>query len=189
MGFTKGDHIKAMRMGYAHHGIYMGNGRVLHYLDEEGVCECSLEEFAAGMPVDTVSYLLLDTFGPDEVARRASSRVGESEYSLVFKNCEHFATWCACGLEHSGQVQRAAAAVAGVGAFAVKRVAAGVAGRAAGGAVLGGAVTAKAAGAGTAAKLGAVGLGTAGVVSAPVLLGLGAVLLVSAGFAWLLSED
>lgn len=185
MGFTRGDHLKASRMGYAHHGIYVGEGRVLHYLDNRGICECSLEEFADGMPTDTVPYLVFDTFDPEEIVRRAYSRMGESEYSLVFKNCEHFATWCVCGLEHSGQVQRAAAAMAGVGAFAAKRALIG----AAGGAALGGTVTAKAAGAGAVAKLGAVGLGTAGAVSAPFLLAAGAVLLMGVGFAWLFDEE
>lgn len=183
-------------MGYAHHGIYVGEGKVLHYLDDRGICECSLEIFADGMPVDTVPYLVFDTFGPEEILRRAYSRMGEREYNIVFKNCEHFATWCVCGLEHSGQVQRAAAAMAGVGAFVARRALVG----AAGGAVLrstvtakavgaGAAATAKIAGAGSAVKLGAVGLGTAGAVSAPFLLAAGAVLLLGAGFAWLLDDD
>lgn len=188
MRFTKGDHIKALRIGYAHHGIYAGDGRVLHYLDNRGVCECSQEEFADGMPVFTVPYLVLDTFSPDEIVRRAYSRVGESDYNLVFQNCEHFATWCACGLEHSAQVQRATAVVAGAGAFAARRVIVG----AAGSAVLGGSATATAVGAaagkGAAVKLGVAGLGAAGVVSAPVFLAVGAVLLVGAGFAWLLDD-
>ncbi|SBW00711.1 putative Cell wall-associated hydrolases (Invasion-associated proteins) [uncultured delta proteobacterium] len=185
MRFTKGDHLKAMRVGYAHHGIYAGDGKVLHYLDDRGICECSLEEFAGGMPTVAVTYLILDTFSPDEIVRRAYSRMGESGYSLVFQNCEHFATWCACGLEHSGQVQRATAAMAGAGMFAARRVFAGAAGNA----VLGGTATATAVGAGTTAKLGAAGLGAAGMASAPVLLVAGAALALGLGFACLLADD
>lgn len=193
MRFAKGDHIKAMRIGYAHHGIYAGDGKVLHYVDNRGICECSLEEFSCGMPVDTVAYLLLDKFSPDEIVRRAYARMGESEYSLVFKNCEHFATWCACGLEHSGQVQRAAAVMAGAGAFAARRLLIGAAGKAALGgaatATVAGTGTATAVGTGTAVNLGAAGLGAMGAVSAPILLAAGAVVLAGVGFAWLLDMD
>ena len=44
------------------------------------------------------------------------------EYSLVFNNCEHFATYCATGNKSSGQVQKTVAAGAvgiGIGILAV----------------------------------------------------------------------
>ena len=39
-----------------------------------------------------------------ETVRRARERVGEEEYNLIFKNCEHFALWCKTGVEESTQV-------------------------------------------------------------------------------------
>ena len=43
-------------------------------------------------------------FSPEETVRRARERVGEEEYNLIFKNCEHFALWCKTGVEESTQV-------------------------------------------------------------------------------------
>ncbi|NWG75003.1 MAG: lecithin retinol acyltransferase family protein, partial [Rubrivivax sp.] len=44
-------------------------------------------------------------YPPEEVQRRALSRVGERKYNLAFRNCEHFAVWCATGLHASQQVE------------------------------------------------------------------------------------
>ncbi|CAJ1419889.1 unnamed protein product [Effrenium voratum] len=41
---------------------------------------------------------------PDEVLQRALSRVGESGYNLIWKNCEHFTEWCMTGQHRSRQV-------------------------------------------------------------------------------------
>ncbi|CAJ1450859.1 unnamed protein product [Effrenium voratum] len=38
---------------------------------------------------------------PDEVLQRALSRVGESGYNLIWKNCEHFTEWCMTGQHRS----------------------------------------------------------------------------------------
>ena len=43
-------------------------------------------------------------FSPEEMVRRARERVGEEEYNLIFRNCEHFALWCKTGVEESTQV-------------------------------------------------------------------------------------
>ena len=39
-----------------------------------------------------------------ETLARARSRIGESSYSLVSNNCEHFAIWCKTGVDKSYQV-------------------------------------------------------------------------------------
>ena len=65
-------------------------------------------------PGDTVyirNYPLGFCFLPDIVIERAKSRLGESDYNLVFNNCEHFATWCKTGLGESLQVQTVIPAV------------------------------------------------------------------------------
>lgn len=52
-----------------------------------------------------------DCLEPDEVIERARSRIGEKEYHLIGKNCEHFATWCKTGKAFSRQANAASAAV------------------------------------------------------------------------------
>lgn len=43
-------------------------------------------------------------YSPEETVMRAKSRLGEREYNLVTKNCEHFAIWCKTGVSESYQV-------------------------------------------------------------------------------------
>ena len=48
MSYPLGSHLVTVRFGYTHHGIYVGNDTVVHYLNEEGVTTASLEEFSLG---------------------------------------------------------------------------------------------------------------------------------------------
>ena len=41
---------------------------------------------------------------PDAVIDRAEARIGEKAYNLVFRNCEHFSSWCKTGISNSEQV-------------------------------------------------------------------------------------
>jgi hypothetical protein len=45
-----GDHLFVQRIGYTHHGIYIGNKKVIHYL-QDGVKKDSLETFADGTKI------------------------------------------------------------------------------------------------------------------------------------------
>lgn len=99
---NKADHIFIDRIAFTHHGIYIGNGQVIHYarLYDEYIsiqC-CSLEEFA---DEQTVYKLNRDQspirFSADEAVRRATSRLGESDYNLIWNNCENFVRWCRFG--------------------------------------------------------------------------------------------
>ena len=45
-------------------------------------------------------------YSSEETVRRAKSRLGMSQYSLMFNNCEHFAIWCKTGLKESSQMIR-----------------------------------------------------------------------------------
>jgi cell wall-associated NlpC family hydrolase len=98
------------RRGYLHHGIYIGDGRVVHYtglangLQRGPVEETSLARFGCGRPVWIKSYAP-STFGAQEVIRRARSRVGEDRYRLWTNNCEHFCEWCVRGEPRSYQVE------------------------------------------------------------------------------------
>lgn len=93
--FQKGDHIAVMRLCYTHHGIYDGKGKVYEY-NEGKVIHRSLESFASG----DLLYLICDSakFTPDEIIRRAKSRLGEENYHLLWNNCVNFATWCRSGV-------------------------------------------------------------------------------------------
>jgi hypothetical protein len=90
-----GSHIVTPRRGYLHHGIYVGEGKVVHYA---GLCrgihagpveEVTLSRFARGRPVRIVSDSV-PNFDPQETVRRARSRLGEDRYRLLTNNCEHF---------------------------------------------------------------------------------------------------
>lgn len=108
-----GSHIKTYRTGYSHHGIYCGNGRVVHYSGfaqafKKGSLEITtLERFLGSekkyyvikYPANKVM------FSAKDIVRRALSRVGEDRYNLVFNNCEHFAAWCVTGKNESKQVK------------------------------------------------------------------------------------
>jgi hypothetical protein len=106
-----GSHVTTSRRGYSHHGIYVGARRVVHYsgLSEHWQCgpvqEVSLSRFACGHEVRTVKHARSD-FSPEEVVRRARSRLGENDYRLLTNNCEHFCNWCISGVSRSAQLER-----------------------------------------------------------------------------------
>ena len=108
--FPVGAHLVTPRFGFTHHGIYAGNGRVVHYgsvthgLPGGPVEEVSLERFAQGHRV-TVKALPGSPPEGEEVIRRARSRVGENAYRLFSNNCEHFCEWCLYGQQRSYQVE------------------------------------------------------------------------------------
>lgn len=104
-----GDHIRVWRGGYYHHGIYCGDGSVIHYArglsqkENPAVKQDLLEKFAFGGEIEVESSS--GSLASDEIIERAKSRMGESQYNLVFNNCEHFANWCRTGNHKSEQVE------------------------------------------------------------------------------------
>jgi len=103
-------HILTPRRGYLHHGIYVGQGRVVHYaahalgLLRSPVEEVSLADFAQGRRIWT-RWTDLPSYHREEVIRRARSRVVETRYQLLRNNCEHFCEWCLRGAARSYQVE------------------------------------------------------------------------------------
>lgn len=106
-----GAHLVTPRGWYEHHGIYVGNGRVVHY---SGYChgfhagpieEASLADFERGEG-SRVRNHARSFFSGREVAARAIARVGENGYRLLANNCEHFCEWCVTGRSRSPQVER-----------------------------------------------------------------------------------
>lgn len=99
-----GDHLVTERDLYTHHGIYIGDDRVIHYAGfangiSSGKIEItSLSSFINGRKTYVKRYSFPLYQGRD-VVRRARSRLGEDLYNVLLNNCEHFATWCVMG-EH-----------------------------------------------------------------------------------------
>jgi hypothetical protein len=107
-----GAHLVTPRLGFAHHGIYVGDGKVVHYGSAFGhhllggpVEVVSLADFALGHAVWVRSHGP-HTFDSAEIVRRACSRVGENGYHVLRNNCEHFCEWCLHGEHRSYQVER-----------------------------------------------------------------------------------
>ena len=104
-----GSHLVSARCGYEHHGIYVGNGRVVHYAGFAGsvhrgpVEEVGLDRFAAGHRLSVRATPHARYIG-DEAVRRARSRLGENHYRLLTNNCEHFCAWVLLGESRSEQV-------------------------------------------------------------------------------------
>ena len=106
-----GSHLVTPRLGYSHHGIYVGGGHVVHYgafvysLHRGPVEEIPVARFARGGTVWVRSPPESVPFSCQEVIRRARSRIGEDCYRLFSNNCEHFCDWCLNGTNRSAQVE------------------------------------------------------------------------------------
>jgi hypothetical protein len=106
-----GTHLSTQRLGYRHHGLYAGEGRVLHYggLHRFGrrgpVEEVSLARFARGRGFNVVPNHDTARFKGHEAVERARTRLGEDDYRLLSNNCEHFVTWCLSGEPRSAQIE------------------------------------------------------------------------------------
>ncbi|WP_080758159.1 lecithin retinol acyltransferase family protein [Pseudomonas fluorescens] len=104
-----GAHLISPRKFYMHHGIHVGGGDVVHYsgfssaLKSGPIEVIDLEIFADGKTV----WMLQEKceYSNDEIANRARSRVGESQYKILSNNCEHFCSWCTSGKSYSAQVK------------------------------------------------------------------------------------
>ncbi len=108
-----GDHVYVRRGIHFHHGIYVGEGRVIHFkgaLKEKSrpiVTETGLEEFLRGGRLRRRDHE--PRLPREETVRRARGLLEARDYSLVRNNCEHLATFCAAGKAQSRQVRTAAA--------------------------------------------------------------------------------
>jgi hypothetical protein len=102
-------HLVTPRTLYTHHGIYVGNGCVIHYssfvlrLRRGRVEAIPLEGFSQGRGI----RIRCDqrSFGQCEVVERVRSRLGERRYRLLTNNCEHFCAWALRDELRSRQVE------------------------------------------------------------------------------------
>lgn len=115
-----GDHIRVERHGglYYHHGIYIGNNKVIHFAPLSGgeiinwseakVIETSLEDFLKDGEIEVRQYTddeLMELYSPKEIVQNAKHCLGYTNYNLIFNNCEHFANSCTTGKHRSPQVE------------------------------------------------------------------------------------
>ena len=54
----------------------------------------------------TIRNIFCRPYSTEEIVKRAESELGKKGYNILFKNCEHFVTWCRYGKEISQQVER-----------------------------------------------------------------------------------
>ena len=113
-----GDHIYVKRLLYSHHGIYAGDGNVIHYTGEEKekkhplVRETDIDDFLKSGKLKRRNHR--KRLPPSETLSLAKKHVADRSYSLTLNNCEHFATYCVTGKKKSKQVRKAAAGFLGV---------------------------------------------------------------------------
>jgi hypothetical protein len=103
-----GTRLVVLRRGYRHHGIYAGQGRVIHYAGlgrypRGRIEEVPIEDFVRDRPIRIGA-------APDQargldIVQRARSRLGERQYDLLNNNCEHFCNWCLRGESRSLQIE------------------------------------------------------------------------------------
>lgn len=111
LAIEPGAHLVSERDGYTHHGIYVGDGRVIHYggflrsAKRRPVEYIALRRFAAGRGI-RVQPDAGAVFSGAEIVARAKSRLGEDRYQFLSNNCEHFCTWCVRGVARSEQVRQ-----------------------------------------------------------------------------------
>jgi hypothetical protein len=116
MSINRGDHIcvkhKVFRDLVTHHGIYCGDGTVIHFHGDKinGNAEIrrdSLENFSHPFPVSEILVFERCPWGSaDAVVKRAESCLRESGYNLFSNNCEHFASYCMTNKWKSSQAEK-----------------------------------------------------------------------------------
>ena len=126
--FDAGDHLRVWRGYFWHHGIYVGDDRVVQFgggiFDKKHACVeyVCLSEFLKGGRVEVVpeaqqwigmwgmrTWRLPPALPREEIVRRArwlADRRFEGTYNLVGRNCETVALWCVCNFAESLQRQR-----------------------------------------------------------------------------------
>lgn len=122
--FQRGDHLISARLGYKHHGLYLGDNKIIHYRGLEsnlnpfkGKIEITtLEEFSLGNPI-TIQKQLTPKYSVEDSIDRAISRMGEDKYNVVTNNCEHFVNWCINGVQKSRQIKKAIAGIITLSAY------------------------------------------------------------------------
>jgi uncharacterized membrane protein HdeD (DUF308 family) len=91
--------LYAVYFGTAFHlGVYIGQGEIVHYLNDNHVYRVTWDKFLEGRTPEHWTYPDLDPVPDDAVVRTALSEVGKTyPYNLLRFNCENFAIFCKSG--------------------------------------------------------------------------------------------
>jgi Lecithin retinol acyltransferase len=122
-----GDHLRVWRGYFWHHGIYVGDERVVQFgagirdKVHSRIEEVPLPDFRRRGRVEIVpkqqkwpglwgaaQWELPSALPPEEIVRRArwlAARRLEGTYNLLGRNCESIALWCVCNMCESLQRQ------------------------------------------------------------------------------------
>lgn len=112
-----GAQIRVKRGSYYHHGIYIGDNKVIHFGEgdlkkdstsstDNIIHETDISQFLKGGYIETKVYSKKEKkklFSPDKVILNAKSHLGEGDYDFLKNNCEHFSYLCAFGVKYSKQ--------------------------------------------------------------------------------------
>ncbi|MFL5335142.1 MAG: lecithin retinol acyltransferase family protein [Geminicoccaceae bacterium] len=81
-----------------HLGVYVGGGKIIHYLNDDHVYQVSWEQFLEGRMPQHWTYPDLLAVPVEEIVHTALAEVGKTyDYHLLTFNCEHFAIYCKSG--------------------------------------------------------------------------------------------
>ena len=91
--------LYAVYFGTAFHlGVYIGDGEIVHYLNDNNVYRVTWEKFLEGRTPEHWTYPDLEVLPVADVVRTALSEVGKTyPYNLLTFNCENFAIFCKTG--------------------------------------------------------------------------------------------
>jgi uncharacterized membrane protein HdeD (DUF308 family) len=91
--------LYAVYFGTAFHlGVYIGNGEIVHYLNDNHVYRVTWEKFLDNRVPEHWTYPDLELVPAEVVVQTALSEVGKVyPYNLLKFNCEHFAVFCKSG--------------------------------------------------------------------------------------------
>jgi len=89
-----GSLIKYRRGIFMHWAVYIGNNKMIEVSKKyKQVQEVPFSQSLPGVTMVVNNHLdeQIRPFSPDEIVRRARSKIGRWDYDLVMNNCEHFA--------------------------------------------------------------------------------------------------
>lgn len=125
-GSVASDLIVFYRGLYEHYAVNVGNGEIIHLTTNERLTSLDFvseitwkisstssnralvkkERFRDFLGAEVNFRVEKDEapFPPDEIVKRARSKLNKRGYNLLFWNCEHFARWCRYNRRESKQV-------------------------------------------------------------------------------------
>uniref|UniRef100_A0A915EML2 G-protein coupled receptors family 1 profile domain-containing protein n=1 Tax=Ditylenchus dipsaci TaxID=166011 RepID=A0A915EML2_9BILA len=105
-----GDKLAINRGSFEHIMIFLDDGKYAHHDKDSDEIKLVEEHEMEGIVNNSLCRIANEkdaTHTPlpiEEIVKKAESKIGDKNYSLLSKNCEHFANFCRYGEESSNQV-------------------------------------------------------------------------------------